>query len=208
MLPLRRARAPVDWQASASPFSNDAADQLRRLLPARRKPEDGKEMAMRKYFRGKHGLTSLHVGLTVVAFAAVVGLITLDAGRGKVMPDELAAEQPAAVAEAPSPATAPTARRWRYIVGRARRRRVIRRFPRTRTSILPPPGTRRRLRRSETQRSRENARRRGHPCGQPDARMPRGRASARMRGHRRTARRGDGRLAPVVSGRCRRSRRT
>ena len=63
---------------------------------------------MRKYFRGKDGLTSLHVGLTVVAFAAVVGLITLDAGRGKVMPDELAAEHPAAVAEAPAPASAPS----------------------------------------------------------------------------------------------------
>jgi hypothetical protein len=63
---------------------------------------------MGNYFRGKDGLTSLHVGLTVVAFAAVVGLIALDAGRGKVMPDELAAEQPTAVAETTSPATAPT----------------------------------------------------------------------------------------------------
>ena len=64
---------------------------------------------MRNYFRGKDGLTSLHVGLTVMAFAAVVGLIALDAGHGKVMPDELAAEQATAVAEAPAPAA--------YIVG-------------------------------------------------------------------------------------------
>ena len=69
---------------------------------------------MRKYFRNKDRWTSLHVGLTVVAFAAVVGLIALDAGRATVMPDELAAEHPAAVAAAPSPAMAPTA----YIAGK------------------------------------------------------------------------------------------
>jgi len=72
---------------------------------------------MRKYFRNRDRLTSLHVGLTVVAFAAVVGLITLDASRGAVVPDELAAEQPPAVAEATLPATAPMAPAA-YIVGK------------------------------------------------------------------------------------------
>jgi len=72
-------------------------------------------MAMRKYFRNRDRLTSFHVGLTVVAFAALVGLIALDANRGAVLPDQFSAEHPAAVAEAPSlAATAPTA----YIVGK------------------------------------------------------------------------------------------
>ncbi len=105
---------------------------------------------MRNYFRGKDGLTSLHVGLTVMAFAAVVGLIALDAGHGKVMPDELAAEQATVVAEAPSPAPAA------YIVGKGSTARDPS-VPADATSNLRPPGTRRRLRRSETQRSRENA---------------------------------------------------
>jgi len=57
-------------------------------------------------FRDKDGMTTLHVGVRVAAFAAVVGVITLAAGRWPVMPDELAAEQQNPVAEATSPTAA------------------------------------------------------------------------------------------------------
>jgi hypothetical protein len=61
-----------------------------------------KEKAMSNAIHVKDGTSALRVGVRVAAVAAVVGLITLVAGRGNVLPDELAAEQPAAFAAAPA----------------------------------------------------------------------------------------------------------
>ena len=66
-------------------------------------------------FRDKDGMTSLHVGVRVVAFAAVVGMITLAAGRWTAMPDELAAEQQSALAQAESAAVSAPAPA--YLIG-------------------------------------------------------------------------------------------
>jgi len=57
---------------------------------------------MSNAIRGRNGTWALGMCVRVAAVAAVVGLVTLAAGRGNVLPDELAAEQPAAVAEAPT----------------------------------------------------------------------------------------------------------
>jgi len=51
--------------------------------------------------------STLGAGVKVMALVAVVGMIALAAGKGTVLPDELAAEQPAAVEQSAS--AAPTA---------------------------------------------------------------------------------------------------
>ena len=49
--------------------------------------------------------STLGAGVKVLALVAVVGMIALAAGKGTVLPDELAAEQPIAVEKASSSAT-------------------------------------------------------------------------------------------------------
>jgi hypothetical protein len=58
---------------------------------------------MSNAFDGTNETSALHVGVRIAAVVAVVGLITLAAGRGNVLPDELAAEhQPTATVQAPA----------------------------------------------------------------------------------------------------------
>jgi len=56
---------------------------------------------MSNAFHGRNGTSALQVGVRLAAVVAVVGMITLAAGRGTALPDELAAEQPA-TAQAPA----------------------------------------------------------------------------------------------------------
>ncbi len=58
-------------------------------------------------FRLNDERSTLGAGVKVVALVAVVGMIALAAGKGTVLLDELAAEQPAAVEQSTS--AAPTA---------------------------------------------------------------------------------------------------
>jgi hypothetical protein len=64
------------------------------------------EIAMSTAMRGNDETGMLGVGVRVAAVAAMVGLVTLAAVRGHVLTDELAAEQPIAVAAAPASAIA------------------------------------------------------------------------------------------------------
>ncbi len=58
---------------------------------------------MSNAFHGTNGTSALHVGVRVAAVVAVVGMITLAAGRGTVLLDELAVEQhPTATVQAPA----------------------------------------------------------------------------------------------------------
>ena len=61
---------------------------------------------MSNAIHGKDGTWALGVGVRAAAVAAVVGLITLAAGRVNVLPHEVAAEQPAAAAVAPASTSA------------------------------------------------------------------------------------------------------
>ena len=57
---------------------------------------------MSNAIRGKNRTWALGMGIRVAAVAAAVGLVTLAAGRGHVLPDERVAEQAAVVAAAPA----------------------------------------------------------------------------------------------------------